>query len=230
MSGAQPARHRTAVLVSGNGSNLQAIIDQVKAGQFATRIVGVVSDRPNVLALERARREGIPDITLNYAVYASRPAFCAALADRLDDLAPDLVVLAGFMRILTPELVLRYAGRMLNVHPSLLPKYPGLNTHRRVLEAGDTRHGSTVHFVTSELDCGPALIQYRLVVRPDDTEVSLKTRVQRGEHVIYPQAIGWMASGRAQLRGDGAWLDGRPLSAPVTLDESDTGTGLCAEI
>jgi phosphoribosylglycinamide formyltransferase-1 len=220
MSGEQPARHRTAVLVSGNGSNLQAIIDQVNAGQVATRIVGVISDRPDVLALQRARRADIPDITLDYAVYGSRPAFCAALADRLDDLAPDLVVLAGFMRILTPELLMRHGGRMLNIHPSLLPKYPGLDTYRRVLEAGDTRHGSTVHFVTNELDCGPALIQYRLVVRPDDTEDSLKTRVQRGEHVIYPQAIGWMASGRAQLRGDGVWLDGKPLDAPVVVDES----------
>jgi phosphoribosylglycinamide formyltransferase-1 len=220
MSGEQPARHRTAVLVSGHGSNLQAIIDQVKAGQVDTRIVGVISDRPNVVALERARRAEIPHITLNYAAYGSRPAFCAALADRLDDLAPDLVVLAGFMRILTPALVMRYAGRMLNVHPSLLPKYPGLNTYRRVLEAGDTSHGATVHFVTSELDCGPALIQYRLVVRPDDTEDTLKTRVQRGEHVIYPQAIGWIASGRAHLRGDDVWLDEMPLSAPVIVDES----------
>ena len=219
MSAARPARHRTAVLVSGSGSNLQAIIDQVAARQIATQLVAVISDRPGVLALERASRAGIPDLTVDYARCGDREAFCAALGTRLAEIGPDLVVLAGFMRILTPALVTAYFGRMLNVHPALLPKYPGLHTYRRVLEAGEAWHGSTVHFVTPELDAGPALIQYRVAVRPDDTENTLRARVQRGEHIIYPQAVGWVANGRAELRKGHVWLDGTLLTAPVLVDE-----------
>jgi phosphoribosylglycinamide formyltransferase-1 len=219
MSDARPGRHRSAVLVSGSGSNLQALIDQVAAGRVATRIVAVISDRPGVLALERAAQAGIPAITIDYSRFGDRSGFCETLAGELAALAPDLVVLAGFMRILTPQVVQPFSGRMLNVHPSLLPRYPGLHTYRRALEANDAWHGSTVHFVTPELDAGPALIQYRVAIRPGDTEDSLRSRVQRGEHLIYPRAVGWLASGRAELRDGRVWLDGQPIVTPVIVDE-----------
>jgi phosphoribosylglycinamide formyltransferase-1 len=219
MSAARARPHRSAVLVSGSGSNLQALIDQIAAGRLATQIIAVISDRPGVPALERARRAAIPAITIDYGGFGDRAAFCQALADELAALAPDLVVLAGFMRILTPPAVQPFNGRMLNVHPSLLPKYPGLHTYRRALEANDAWHGSTVHFVTPELDAGPALIQYRVAIRRDDTESSLRSRVQQGEHLIYPRAVDWLATGRAQLRDDRVWLDGQPLEGPVIVDE-----------
>lgn len=226
MSHTPSPQHRTVVLVSGNGSNLQAIIDAANAGTLPTQVVAVISDRPRIFALERARRAGIRAIALDYAAWGDRAAFCAALAGRLRQFAPDLVALAGFMRILTPETIAPYSGRMLNVHPSLLPKYPGLHTYRRALEAGDLWHGATVHFVTPELDAGPRLIQYRIAIRPGETEEDLKARVQRGEHLIYPRAIAWVASGRAQLRDRSVWLDGEVLTSPVVVEESLQGAGV----
>jgi len=211
---------RLAVLVSGGGSNLQAIMDRIAAGTLAARIASVVSDRPGAYALERARAAGIPATCLDYATAGGREAFGQRLAALLEGLRPDLVVLAGFMRILPDALVERYRGRMLNVHPSLLPKYPGLHTYRRVLEAGDAWHGSTVHFVTPELDAGPAIIQYRIRVRSDDTEETLRERVQRGEHVIYPLAIGQVIEGRVVLRDGHVWRDGVPSQGPEVMDET----------
>jgi phosphoribosylglycinamide formyltransferase-1 len=207
------------VLVSGDGSNLQAIIDARLAGQLPVTLAGVISDRPGAGALERAGRAGIPGHVVDCAALG-RTAFDTGLATLLDGLAPDLVVLAGFMRILDGALVNRYAGRMLNVHPSLLPRHPGLHTHRRALDAGDREHGATVHFVTPALDAGPAIIQYRIRIWPGDTEATLRARVQRGEHRIYPQAIAWFADDRLALRDGSAWLDGRPLDAPVVVDEA----------
>jgi phosphoribosylglycinamide formyltransferase-1 len=215
---------RGVVLVSGEGSNLQAIIDQVKRGALGVSLVGVVSDRPGVRALERARQAGIPAIVVDYAAAADRAAFGAELATVLASLRPDIVVLAGFMRILPAPLVASFEGRMLNVHPSLLPRYPGLHTYRRALEAGDAEHGATVHFVTPELDAGPAIIQYRIPVHPADTEDSLRARVRAGEYLIYPRAIAWLAAGRAELREGATWLDGRRLSAPVVVDEERAST------
>lgn len=217
-AGARPAL-RSAILVSGSGSNLQAIIDQQRAGRLGIDIVGVLSDRPGVLALERARQAGIPAVTVNFRAAADRADFAAQLATELEALAPDLVVLAGFMRILPTDIVDRYRGRMLNVHPSLLPKYPGLDTYRRALAAGDAWHGSTVHFVIPELDAGPGIIQYRIRVQAADTEQTLRERVQRGEHLIYPRAIDWIASGRVAYRDDSVYLDGQPLPSPVVVDE-----------
>lgn len=213
-------RMRAAVLVSGNGSNLQAIIDAARAGELAVDVVGVVSDRPGAYALERARAAGIEAVTVDYRAAADREAFGRRLAAELARLAPSAVILAGFMRILPAAVVERFRGRMLNVHPSLLPLYPGLDTYRRALAAGDAWHGSTVHFVVPELDAGPAILQYRVRVRPGDTEASLRQRVQRGEYLIYPQAIGWLAEGRLEQRDGMAWLDGRPLSTPRILDEA----------
>jgi phosphoribosylglycinamide formyltransferase-1 len=212
-------RQRIAVLVSGSGSNLQAIMDRAAAGDIPVEIAGVVSDRADAYALERARGAGVPAITVEYAACGSRAAFGERLGAELDALGPDAVALAGFMRILPDALVQRYRGRMLNVHPSLLPRYPGLDTYRRALEAGDAWHGSTVHFVIPELDAGPAIIQYRVRVRPGDTEHTLRERVQRGEHVIYPRAIGWLATGRVEHRADGVWIDGSRTTSPVVVDE-----------
>jgi phosphoribosylglycinamide formyltransferase-1 len=210
---------RGVVLVSGDGSNLQAIIDEARRGALGVTLAGVLSDRPGVRALERARQAGIPATVIDYAAAGSRTAFGTRLADAMAELRPDIVVLAGFMRILPDALVATYQGRMLNVHPSLLPKYPGLDTYRRALAAGDPAHGSTVHFVIPELDAGPAIIQYRVPIRAGDTADTLKARIQRGEHAIYPRAIAWLAAGRVTLRDGTAWLDGTPLASPVVVDE-----------
>lgn len=220
MSNSDTGALRLAVLVSGSGSNLQAIIDRRRTGELPVDITAVISDRPGVYALERAAAAGIESITVDYRAIGNREAFAATLGAQLEALAPDLVVLAGFMRILPAALVDRYRGRMLNVHPSLLPKYPGLDTYRRVLAAGDRWHGSTVHFVTPELDAGPALLQYRIAVGPGDDEATLRARVQSGEHRIYPLAIRGIATGRVVYRHDGIWLDGRRLDAPVVIDEA----------
>lgn len=220
MSSSDTGALRLAVLVSGSGSNLQAIIDRRRTGELPVDIAAVISDRPGVYALERAAAAGIEAVTVDYRAIGNRDAFAATLGAQLERLAPDLVVLAGFMRILPAALVDRYRGRMLNVHPSLLPKYPGLDTYRRVLAAGDPWHGSTVHFVIPELDAGPALLQYRIAVGPDDNEATLRARVQSGEHRIYPLAIRGIATGRVVYRNDGIWLDGHRLEAPVVIDET----------
>jgi phosphoribosylglycinamide formyltransferase 1 len=214
---------RTVVLVSGSGSNLQAIIDHAQSGGLGIRLTGVISDRPNVLALERAKRANIPALTIDHAQAGSSAAFQQQLGATLAELDPQLVVLAGFMRILSPAVVSAWQGRMLNVHPSLLPKYPGLHTYRRALEAGDSVHGSTVHFVIPELDAGPGILQYRVRIRPRDNEDSLRARVQQGEYLIYPRAIAWFAAGRLALKDGSTWLDGERLSAPVVVDEVEPG-------
>jgi len=210
---------RTVVLVSGDGSNLQVILDHAGRGTLGISVAGVVSDRSGVRALERATAAGVPALAVDYAAAGSRPVFSARLARVLADLGPDLLVLAGFMRILDADLVEQYRGRMLNVHPSLLPKYPGLHTYQRALEAGDSEHGATVHFVIPELDAGPGILQYRVQIRPGDTESSLRDRVRKGEHQIYPRAIAWVAAGRALLKDGSVWLDGTRLERPVVVDE-----------
>jgi phosphoribosylglycinamide formyltransferase-1 len=210
---------RVAVLISGEGTNLQALIDSARAGELGAEIVAVVSNRGAARGLERARTAGIEALHLPATRGMERAEYDAALAALLAPRAPDLLVLAGFMRILTPEFVERYAGRMLNIHPALLPKFPGLDTHRRVLEAGDAQHGATVHFVTAELDAGPSIIQYRLAVRPGDTPESLAQRVHVGEHIILPRAVRWFAEGRLRLERGSVMLDGRALTEPVVIDE-----------
>ncbi len=203
---------RCAVLVSGFGSNLQALIDAGE--QLGGHLDVVVSNRGGVEGLKRAERAGIANHYLNPKGFDNREAFDNGLANLLDDYAPDLVVLAGYMRILSADFVARFSDRMLNLHPSLLPRYPGLHTHRRVLAAGDKEHGSTVHFVTEELDAGPAVIQYRLAVAPDDTEASLSARVQQGEHIILPQAVNWFLTVRLSLNAGQVILDGERLGEP----------------
>jgi phosphoribosylglycinamide formyltransferase-1 len=211
---------RVAVLVSGEGSNLQALIDAERSGELRAKIVVVVSNRGTARGLDRARTAGIdarhvPGRGVDRAVYD------VTLAATLAPHAPDLLVLAGFMRILGPELVTAFAGRMLNIHPSLLPAYTGLDTHRRVLEAGDQWHGATVHFVTAELDAGPSVLQYRLRVRPGDTADSLAARVHVGEHLILPRAVRWFAQGRLRLAHGSVMLDGQPLPQPKLVDEQE---------
>ena len=216
---------RVVVLVSGRGSNLKAIAAQADAGVLPVRIEAVVSDRADAGALDWARGRGIPAMVLSPRDFADREAYGRALGDLVEGFAPQLVVLAGFMRILSDEFVLRFSGRMLNIHPSLLPRYPGLHTHRRALEAGDPDHGASVHFVTPELDGGPVVLQARVPVLPGDDEDTLAARVLREEHVIYPRCVGWFAAGRLALRDGAVWLDGRPLDAPVMLgNETKEGT------
>ena len=212
-----PGRLPVVVLISGGGTNLQALIDAAAAGQpFA--IAGVVSNRPDAFGLTRAAQAGIPTAVVDHTGYPDRESFEASLADGVDRFAPGLVCLAGFMRILTPGFVGRYRGRMLNIHPSLLPRYRGLHTHQRAIDAGDADHGATVHFVTEELDGGPRIVRALVPVRPGDTAEVLAARVLEKEHRIYPLAVRWFAEGRLRLGTAGAELDGRVLAEPVALE------------
>ncbi len=216
------AKMRTAVLVSGSGTNLQAIIDKAEDGSLPIELCGVLSDRTSAFGLERARRAGIASIAVPYTDYAHRHAAEQEMQRQLIALRPGLVVLAGFMRVLPEEIVSQFRGRMLNVHPSLLPKYRGLNTFRRVLDAGDRWHGSTVHFVVPMLDAGPSVIQYRIRIRQSDTEDSLRSRVQTGEYLIYPRAIRWFATGKLKLKRTLAHLNGKPLRRPIRVTEESS--------
>jgi len=200
------------VIISGSGTNLQAIIDHCQNGTIRGDILAVISNVPDAKGLDRARRANIEALTLDHRDYSSREEYDQALANLIDSFQPDLVVLAGFMRILTPGFVNRYLGRLINIHPSLLPKYQGLHTHQRALEAGDSEHGATVHFVTPELDGGPPIIQGAVPVLPDDSEETLANRVQREiEHHIYPIAVDWCLNQRVQLTDKGVTLDGELL-------------------
>jgi phosphoribosylglycinamide formyltransferase-1 len=210
---------RAVVMISGGGTNLQAIINRVAADDLPVNLCAVVSDRPDVLGLERAATAGIPTHVVDYHAIGDRAVAEQQLADLLAGLDPELIVLAGFMRILPTPIVATWTGKMLNVHPSLLPKFRGLDTFRRAIEAGEHWHGSTVHFVIPALDAGPPIIQYRVPIHADDTETSLQARVQQGEYLIYPQAVGWFAAGKLRLQGDEVWLDGLPLAEPVIVDE-----------
>jgi phosphoribosylglycinamide formyltransferase-1 len=199
------------VLLSGSGSNLQALIDSCHAQDSLVRIAAVVSNRADAYGLQRAQAAGIDTVVLDHTQFDGREAFDAALMARIDGFAPDLVVLAGFMRILSGDFVRHYQGRLLNIHPSLLPRYKGLHTHRRALEAGDVEHGCSVHFVTEELDGGPLVVQAVIPVLSDDTVESLAQRVHHQEHQIYPLAMHWFAQGRLRLGEQGALLDDQPL-------------------
>lgn len=206
---------KTAILISGSGSNLQSFIDRAAAGDSALDLCVVFSNNPDAYGLTRAQNAGIPTACVEHGQYDNREAFDRAVAGKLDEWQPELLVLAGFMRILSPWFVAHYAGRILNIHPALLPAYPGLNTHQRVLDAGDQWHGSTVHFVTEELDGGPRILQGKLAVDQNETADELCARVQALEHQIYPEAANWFGQGRLEFRGGEAWLDGERLVEPV---------------
>ena len=201
------------VLISGSGSNLQALIDSIAQDGNPARIAAVISNRADAYGLVRAQNAGIQTRVLDHKQFDGREAFDAALVEAIDGFDPQLVVLAGFMRILTPGFVNHYTGRLLNIHPSLLPKYKGLHTHQRALEAGDREHGCSVHFVTEELDGGPLVVQAVVPVESGDTPESLAQRVHSQEHHIYPLAMRWFAEGRLKLGKTGAQLDGKDLPA-----------------
>lgn len=205
------------VLISGSGSNLQAILDACATGLIAGRVTGVLSNRAEAYGLVRAAAAGIPVTAISHKDYASREDFDRAMQARIDGWQPDVVVLAGFMRILTPGFVRHYEGRLVNIHPSLLPRYKGLHTHRRVLAAGDRLHGCSVHYVNAELDGGPVIASGVVAVHPNDDEQTLTEKVHAIEHRLYPQVLSWMASGRLSYRNGLPVLDGGPLREPVKL-------------
>jgi phosphoribosylglycinamide formyltransferase-1 len=202
---------RIVVLISGNGSNLQAMIDACKTKKINGTLAAVFSNKADAFGLERAAEAGIPGHALSASQFADRAAFDRQLVHEIDAYAPDVVVLAGYMRILSPEFVAHYSGRLLNIHPSLLPKYPGLHTHRQALDNGDTEHGTSVHFVTDELDGGPVILQAKVPVFEGDDEDEITARVQHQEHAIYPLVVSWFMEGRLAMRGNAAWLDGKEL-------------------
>ncbi|EZI29122.1 phosphoribosylglycinamide formyltransferase [Pseudomonas extremaustralis] len=201
------------VLLSGTGSNLQALIDSTRTGDSPVRIAAVISNRSDAYGLQRARDAGIETRSLDHKAFEGREAFDSALVELIDAFNPQLVVLAGFMRILSADFVRHYEGRLLNIHPSLLPKYKGMHTHQRALDAGDREHGCSVHFVTEELDGGPLVVQAVVPVESDDSAQTLAQRVHTQEHRIYPLAVRWFAEGRLILGDQGALLDGQLLAA-----------------
>lgn len=206
---------RTAILISGSGTNLQAFIDAVAAGDLDLDLCVVFSNKPEAFGLERAAKAGIPTACIEHGNFPDRESFDRAVITELDRFDPELLILAGFMRILSPAFVEHYEGKILNIHPALLPKYPGLNTHQRALDAGDEWHGSTVHFVTAELDAGPRILQGRLRIDPSESADALQTRVQAIEHQIYPEAAGLVGSGRVLFRDGTSLIDGALASEPV---------------
>jgi phosphoribosylglycinamide formyltransferase 1 len=205
------------LLASGEGTNSQAIMDRSANGSLPVTVKAIISDRHGAHALERARDAGVAAELCLPSKYTARAQYDAALAAQIDRYRPGLVVLAGFMRILGADFVRRYYGNLLNIHPSLLPKYRGLHTHRRVLQASEREHGCSVHFVTATLDGGPVIAQVKVSVRPGDTESSLRARVLRQEHWLYPEVIGWFARGRLRLDAEQVIVDGKPLRDPVIL-------------
>ena len=203
------------VLISGRGTNLQAIIDAIAGGALPVDLRAVICNEPGAPGIERAREAGHEVAIVHHRDFSARERFDAALADAIDPFDPELVVLAGFMRILTPGFVRRYAGRLINIHPSLLPELPGLDTHTRAIAAGAEVHGATVHFVTGELDGGPIIAQARIPVLAQDDPDTLATRVLEREHVILPRTLLWFAQRRIKVDGDRVLLDGVPaLSHP----------------
>ena len=198
------------VLISGRGSNLQSIIDGAVSGSLPVRIRAVISNEPDAKGLDRARRSDIETRVICHRDFESRAQFDAALMKTIDEFSPGLVVLAGFMRILTPAFVDHYLGRLMNIHPSLLPEFPGIDTHQRAIDAGVKEHGASVHFVTPALDGGPVIIQAKVPVKAGDDADTLAARVLEQEHVIYPQAIRWFAEGRLEVVDGRVMRDGRP--------------------
>lgn len=199
------------VLISGNGSNLQAMIDACENGSIEGKVSAVFSNKADAYGLERAKRSGIDARTVSHKDFESREAFDLALMGKIDQYQPDLIILAGYMRILSEEFVRHYMGKMINIHPSLLPKYPGLHTHQRAIDAGDEEHGTSVHFVTEELDGGPVILQAKVPVFENDSAETLAERIQTQEHRIYPLVAQWFVTNRLAMQDGKAVLDGHIL-------------------
>ncbi len=202
---------KIVVLISGGGTNLQAIIDACTHDEYSGEVVAVISNKADAFGLIRAQNANIPNLSLSHKDFTSREAYDQALIAKIDTFNADLIVLAGFMRILTPRFVQHFQGKLLNIHPSLLPKYQGLNTHQRAIDAGDDVHGVSVHFVTEELDGGPVILQAKVPVFPEDNSDDLSARVHEQEHRIYPLVIKWFTEKRLSMQGDNALLDGNIL-------------------
>jgi len=215
MSAAERTPLELAILISGRGSNMIAIARACEEGRIRARVATVIADRDSAQGLSLARSLGLAVRAVASQAADGQEAFERALEAVLAPRPPDLIALAGFMRVLSAPFVARYTGRMLNIHPSLLPRYKGLHTHRRVLQAGERVHGASVHFVTAEVDGGPVVLQSRIPILAGEREADLAARVLATEHLIYPQALAWLAEGRLALRAGEAWLDGEPLRAPV---------------
>ena len=210
----------TIILISGDGTNLQAILDEIANNHLPIRIISVLSDNPQAFGIRRAKNVGIPTTIINYHGFKNKAAFHLAIEENVKKINPDLVVLAGYMRILSDEFCRQFKGKILNIHPSLLPKFRGLNTYQRVLDSGDKFHGSTVHFVTTELDSGPLVLQYRTKIRTTDDAKQLRERVQLGEYQIYPMAIRWFAEGSLKMIKGKTVLNGKIISKPKILGET----------
>lgn len=213
----QQSRLNIVVVISGNGSNLQALIDYQQQPDCHYQIVKVVSNRPKAFGLQRAQQAGIATALVDHTQFDSRESFEQSLIQQIDQAQPGLVVLAGFMRILTPSFTQHYLGRMFNIHPSLLPKYPGLNTHQRALDAADKEHGLSIHFVTDQLDGGPVVMQAELTIAPNDDAQSLQARVHQLEHQAYPIAINLFAQGKLSYQNHQACWQAQPLASPLKL-------------
>ncbi len=209
---------KIAVLISGSGSNLQAIIDHQKQHTETYQISLVISNKAHVYGLTRAKDASIPTELIDHTLFATRESFDQALQKKLDNAQVDLIVLAGFMRILTPQFTQHFLGKMINIHPSLLPKYTGLNTHQRALNAGDTEHGLSIHFVTPELDSGPIILQAKIPITSQDTVETLKEKVHQKEHLAYPQVIEWFSEGKLALKDNQAWFEQTVLTKPQQLN------------
>jgi phosphoribosylglycinamide formyltransferase-1 len=210
---------KLVVLISGNGSNLAAIISEIQQGTLSAEIVQVISNRPDAYGLTRAKDANIPSTVIDHEDYKSRESFDQALMKCIDQFNPDLIVLAGFMRILSDKFVEHYLGKMINIHPSLLPKYQGLNTHQRVLDDGEKEHGVTVHYVTPKLDSGPIVLQARVPVLEGDDSDSLKQRVHKAEHQVYPEAIRRIAAGQVTFREGVVYYDNESITTDKYMFE-----------
>jgi phosphoribosylglycinamide formyltransferase-1 len=219
-----PPRQPIVILISGRGSNMRALIERSQSDRAAYAAAAVISDRPDAGGLEVARSLGVETRALPAPKGMDRAAYDALLAPVVEEYSPALIVLAGFMRILSAPFVQRFAGKILNIHPSLLPKYTGLHTHQRALDARETEHGVTVHFVSEQLDGGPRVLQARVAVLPGDTQAALSQRVLAQEHIIYPLAVNWFCQGRLRWAAGKAWLDGKPLEEPVQLADLERET------